>query len=67
MNVQELNQKIENGEVKLHHTALARGYVSRKTDGHVNDYSGYFGKGYAHYKPNFESTRYCYVTYYIFD
>ncbi len=66
MNTQELNQKVENGEIKLHHTSLTRGYVSRKTDGHVYEYSGKFGKGYKHYSPNFESTRYCYVTYYIF-
>lgn len=53
---------------KLSHTSLARGYVSRKNkEGIKIKYEGRFGKGYKVLKPNFESTRYCYVSYYIED
>lgn len=52
--------------LKLSHTSLARGYVSRKnTDGIVEEYEGRFGKGYKVFTPNWDSTRYCYVTYYV--
>ncbi len=50
----------------LHHTALSRGYISRKLkDGIVEEYDGRFGKGYTVSKPNFESTRYYFVSYYV--
>ena len=55
---------------KLSHCSLARGYVSRKTDPktteyYVNEYNGRFGKGYKMFQPNYESSRYCYVCYWI--
>lgn len=48
-----------------HHTARARRYVSRKIDGIVEPYNGKFGAGYKVYAPARDSTRYCYVTYYV--
>jgi hypothetical protein len=51
--------------LKVSHTSLARGYVSRKTKGNVEEYEGKFGKGFKVHSPNWESTRYHYVTYYI--
>ena len=52
--------------LKVSHTSLSRGYVSRKNrEGEMVKYQGRFGKGYKVFTPNFESTRYCYVTYYI--
>ena len=59
---------IKKSGINLHHTALTRGYVSRKLS---NDdcvaipYSGKFGEGYIVYTPNWDSTRYCYISYYI--
>lgn len=50
---------------KLHHSALARGYVSRKTEGVVEQYEGRFGKGVKVCKPNFGSSRYMIVEYWI--
>lgn len=47
------------------HTSLARGYVSRKGGPRIQRYSGRFGKGYAVYSANYDSTRYCFVTYYL--
>ena len=50
---------------KLRHTALTRGYVSIKSAGIKEEYNGRYGKGYTvkTYNPN--STRYCYISYYI--
>ena len=48
-----------------HHTARVRRYVSRKIDGIAEPYKGKFGTGYKVYEPAWDSTRYCYVTYYV--
>ena len=66
MSVSELNKKVQNGEIVLHHAALNRGYISRKSEGTVVDYKGYFGKGFKVFLPNWDSTRYCVVAYYIY-
>lgn len=50
---------------KYHHTAYARGYVSRKSDGYAVSYSGKFGKGFKVYMPCWGSTRFCLVVYYV--
>lgn len=61
--------KKQNGMEKkyeLHHTALTRGYVSVKnTEGIKEQYNGKFGTGYTvkHHNPN--STRYCFVEYWV--
>lgn len=53
-------------ELKLHHTSLARGYVSRKNkSGDIMLYNGRFGKGVKVYTSNPDSTRFCFVTYYV--
>lgn len=51
--------------MKLHHTALARGYISRKIEGTVESYDGVFGKGFKVMKPNFKSSRYVIVEYWV--
>jgi hypothetical protein len=52
--------------LRLSHTSLTRGYVSRKKpEGTTLEYKGRFGKGAKILTPNFHSTRYCYVTYYL--
>lgn len=58
-------QILESEIYKLHHTAWARGYVSRKTDSIVLPYKGRYGEGYKVLQPSFTSTQYCYVTYYV--
>lgn len=48
------------------HTSRARRYVSRKNPGGIaEEYSGKFGRGYKVYTPAWDSTQYCYVTYYV--
>lgn len=54
-----------NPNLKLHHTASYRGYVSRKSDGEVYEYDGKFGKGFCIYKPRWDSSTYCYVEYWV--
>lgn len=48
-----------------HHSALKAGYVSRKSDGYVTSYRGRFGTGYLVHKPNWKSSNYHIVDYYI--
>ena len=54
-------------ECTLHHSAHCRVYVSRHlTIGYIKPYKGKFGEGFAIYKPNWESTRYSVVEYWIY-
>lgn len=55
-------------EYKYHHTATAKGYVSRKgVDHEALPYVGKFGTGYVVHTPRFDTTRYHYVTYYVLE
>lgn len=65
MTTAEIKNMVAEGKIKEHHTALFRGYVSRTRGGHVLPYSGKFGKGYMVMSPNWKSSRYSYVTYFI--
>ena len=49
----------------FHHTALQRGYCSRKSNGFVEPYAGRFGVGFKVHKPNFSSSAYHYIDYYV--
>lgn len=50
---------------EYHHTALTRGYVSVKSEGIKEEYAGKFGTGYTVKRNNPDSTRYCYIDYYV--
>ena len=50
--------------LKEHHTASARGYVSRKGTGYAEAYRGRFGIGIVRHSPRMDSTSYHYKTYY---
>ena len=55
------------------HTSLKQGYVSRvkpnsehpASKGYYKPYSGRFGEGFAELEPNWNSTRYCFISYWI--
>lgn len=49
----------------LHHTAAARGYVSRKKEPVVEEYNGRFGRGYKVFRPRWDTSQYIWVDYYI--
>ena len=66
----ELSTLLHEGKLKEHHTALIRGYVSRKRpveDITATPYKGRYGAGYIVDYPNYNSTRYSLRTYYIFE
>ncbi len=66
MNVEMLKSKLENGELRYHHSASRRGYVSRKEiNGVVETYNGKFGKGYMLLIPRWDTTQYVTVEYYV--
>lgn len=48
----------------LHHTAAARGYISRRSEGVIREYFGRFGTGYAVHTPRRDTTNYHYISYY---
>lgn len=65
-NVQELKRAVKEGLIKELHTSLSQGYVSRVGDPIIEPYKGRFGEGVKLFSCNYDSTRYCYVTYYIY-
>lgn len=65
MTREELQALEDAGIVKEHHTASRRGYISRKSAGKVERYSGRFGTGYKLISPRWDTTQYVYITYYV--
>lgn len=65
-NVQDLKRAEKEGLIRELHTALFRGYVSRVKGQTVEPYKGRFGEGVKLLSCNHGSTRYSYVTYYIY-
>ena len=65
-NVQELRRAENEGLIKELHTSLLRGYVSRVKGQTVEPYKGRFGEGVKLLSCNHNSTRYSYVTYYVY-
>lgn len=65
MNTKDLESKVAAGELTKIHTSLVREYVSRKTGSVIRPYKGRFGAGFAVLSPNWESSRYSFITYYI--
>lgn len=49
----------------MHHEASMRGYISRKWDAGICEYSGRFGDGYLLVYPRWDTTNYVYVEYWI--
>lgn len=54
-----------NDLLQLHHTALARGYVSRRGTGRMEAYRGRFGLGVTYHAPSHGMTSYHPVSYYV--
>ena len=63
---EELNKLVEEGKLKLHHSALARGYHTNKCVT-IEDYKGKFGTGYKLHSNYHRSNRYHLINYYIFN
>jgi len=58
------NQLLAEGLTESH-TSYFRGYVSRKSSGEIVPYKGRFGEGKALLTPNWQSSQYSYITYYL--
>jgi hypothetical protein len=59
------NEALLSGLKKLH-TSRQRGYVSRKNpEGVAMPYKGRFGEGLKLLTPCYDSSQYCYVTYFV--
>ena len=63
----------ESGKIKLHHSAIARGYIRQKDGARICQYKGRFGEGYTVEHPNRQikingkySNSYHYIEYYTF-
>jgi hypothetical protein len=63
--ITEIENMVKCGKLKEHHTASARGYISRKSAGVVSKYSGKYGTGYTIGRPRYDTTQYVYLTYYV--
>lgn len=64
------NLEVDGQLYMFHHTALSAGYVKYKATMQecadaAEEYHGRFGDGYTVRTPNFNTFRYCYITYYI--
>jgi hypothetical protein len=66
--IDEIEKAVQEGTLRSIGPSMWRGYVSRK--GKVSTaypYKGKYGSGYCVYRPNWESTRYSFITYYVFN
>ena len=50
--------------LKYHHTSYAAGYV-KVGIARVETYKGRYGEGFKVYTHNYNSNRYCFVSYYV--
>ena len=61
-----MTRKINGIACREHHTATIRGYVSRRlSEPLYEEYNGRFGKGFRELIPNWDSSQYSYVRYWI--
>ncbi len=51
---------------KYHHSALTRGYMSRKSAAEIHPYAGRYGQGYTVETPNYKTNNYHNIEYYIY-
>lgn len=64
--IKELKKLVSEGKLVHVKKSLNRGYESRKGNGRIVRYEGKYGTGYKWYIPNYDSTRYVIVRYFIF-
>lgn len=60
-----IKQALKKMHYRLDHKASKRGYISRKWDAGICEYSGRFGDGYLLVYPRWDTTNYVYVEYWI--
>ena len=60
-----VNELVSSEDYYFHHSASGLGYISRKSEGEIEPYSGRYGEGYILRTPRFDTNRYHYISYYI--
>lgn len=60
-----IKQALKKIHYRLDHKAAKRGYISRKWEAGICEYSGRFGEGYLLVYPRWDTTNYVYVEYWI--
>lgn len=61
-----MTKKINGVECREHHTSTFRGYISRRlSEPLYEEYDGRFGRGFKELIPNWDSSQYSYVRYWI--
>ena len=64
----EFINALDRCQLEFHHSATARGYVSRKNpNGYAEPYEGRFGTGIIIHKPRWNTTNYHTIVYYTFS
>ena len=64
----EFINALDRCQLEFHHSATARGYVSRKDiNGYAEPYEGRFGSGIIIHKPRWDTTNYHTIVYYTFN
>jgi hypothetical protein len=63
--IDDIDILVKEGKLTHSHTAMFRGYVSRKDGSYARPYKGRYGRGVVVYSPNWGSTRYSFVSYYL--
>lgn len=64
----DIQKAVERGDLIRGHTSYSKQYISRNLepkDYPIEPYKGRFGTGYKVYQPNWDSSTYCLVTYYL--
>lgn len=59
--------ELDNEGYEFHHSALKRGYMSRKITGVLSLYDGRFGKGYIIEMPRRDNNNYHTIMYFILN
>ena len=60
-----MKQMFKKMHYRLDHKAALRGYISRKWDAGICEYSGRFGDGYLLVYPRWDTTNYVYAEYWV--
>ena len=65
-NIIKIEENLINEGLIFHHSALERGYISRKEPPFITIYKGKFGHGYKLHIPDFRGSRYHIIKYFVF-
>ena len=65
-NIIKIEENLRNEGLIFHHSALEKGYISRKEPPFLTKYKGKFGEGYKLHIPDFRGSNYHIIKYFVF-